>query len=127
MGANLFSASEISLARSRVQSLNLLKTLFLLEHLPRATSCRRDLHVLGLVFFNASQKSCALPLRLTANRLQHLLYALPIQFRCQTSIADRCFASARALRLLKPCRDQIRDQKIRSPERELFPGRRPNM
>ena len=35
MRVNLFSASECNLARSRVQSLHLLKTLFLLEHLPQ--------------------------------------------------------------------------------------------
>jgi hypothetical protein len=47
---NLFSASEIGLARSRVQSPILLKTLFLLEHLPESLTCSNSLHVLGLVF-----------------------------------------------------------------------------
>jgi len=52
MGVTLFSASEYGLARSRAQSPSLLKTLFLLEHLPRAaTLCGRELHVLGLVIF----------------------------------------------------------------------------
>jgi len=45
---NLFSASETGPARSRVQSANLLKTLFLLEHLPELVTCTNS-HVLGLV------------------------------------------------------------------------------
>ena len=44
-----FSASECRLARSRVQFLQLLKTLFLLEHLP-GPHCCGSLLVLGLVF-----------------------------------------------------------------------------
>ena len=44
-----FSASETGLVRSRAPSPVLLKTLFLLEHLPESVTCT-DSHVLGLVF-----------------------------------------------------------------------------
>ena len=64
MGANLFSASEIGLTRSREQLPNLLKTLFLLEHLRELVTCTNP-HVLGLVFLNASEV-LRLSLRLTA-------------------------------------------------------------
>jgi len=43
------SASEIGLLRSRAQFPYLLKTLFLLEHLPEPVTCTGS-HVLGLVF-----------------------------------------------------------------------------
>ena len=49
LGDNLFSASESGLAHSRAQSPHLLKTLFLLEHLPELVTCSNS-HVLGLVF-----------------------------------------------------------------------------
>ena len=73
----------------------LLKTLFIIEHLPELVSLTRN--VLGLVFINVPEVF-RLSARLTAD-IQTLQARYPIHFRCQRSTLA---LASRALRPLKP-------------------------
>ena len=101
LGDNLFSASESGLAHSRAQSPHLLKTLFLLEHLPELVTCSNS-HVLGLVF-NAFRTYSPL-MRLAADKWP---FQCVTQFILLSNItALRLAPKGPALRRLKPARSR---------------------
>ena len=103
MGANLFSASEIGLARSRTQSPHLLKTLFLLEHLPDPASAGS--HVLGLVFN-------VFGVYLAARTPRGGRAALPTRYPIYFVVKHRCFSlfcgKKPSPEALETCRNQPR-------------------
>jgi len=87
-----FSASEDRLMRSRAQSRSLLKTLFLLEHLPKSRTCSGSLRIgfrlncLCSALYSSRLESYS---RSSAPRggLLPSPNVLPNLFRCQTSMA----------------------------------------